>query len=145
MKDEKGIALIIVITLLTLFMVSQAYLLRFVFSDYRMTVSEVKRTKAFYAAEAGIEWGKTKLNSNPSWFTDVPHNSSNDKTWLLKDASGFIFSIRDVSCKVVKEEGKNFLYSIGYLGDNIEKSSAISIIGIEFSNPPFKQLSWEEI
>ena len=145
MKEQKGIALIIVIILFALLLSSGAYLLRFAFMDHKMAVSEASKVKAFYSAEGGVEWARTKLSSNPDWFTDLPHTPADDITWLLKDAAGFNFLVGDAHCKIVRENGKYRFYSIGYLGDKIKGSRGVSVIRIDFSNPPFNQLSWRQI
>ena len=145
MEKQKGIALIIVIILFALLLSSGAYLVRFAFIDYKMAVSEASKVKAFYSAEGGVEWAKTKLSSNPDWFTDLPHTPPDDISWLLKDAAGFSLLVGDIHCKVVREAGKDRFYSIGYLGDNIEDSSGISVIRVEFTNPPFERLFWKQI
>jgi|GEM_PF-753766 len=145
MRKEKGIALIIVIVIFALIFTAGAYFVRFAASDYRMSALERSGIKAFYAAEAGVEWAKSKLHSNPNWFTDLPHSPQDDKAWLLNDSNGFVLSTGDACFKVIRENNRDFIYSIGYIGDNIEKSGAISIIKLKFENPPFKSMSWEEI
>ena len=53
--------------------------------------------RAYYLAEAAVEYGKSQLASNPNWCTP-----------------GDVFKVKDGSFEVKKECGRSFLYGIGY-------------------------------
>lgn len=145
MRKQKGTALLIAIVIFALIFSAGVYFLRFAALEYKMSAYERDSAMSFYAAEAGIEWAKSRISSNPDWYTDLPHSSQDDKTWLFKDSKGFVLPIGESRFKVVREHGKDIIYSIGYLGDNIENNRAISVIKLGFQNPPFETLSWREI
>ncbi len=62
-KSEKGIALVAVITFALIFVLVGFSMLSLANTEILMTQKELNSTKAFYAAEAGIEYGVVKLKS----------------------------------------------------------------------------------
>lgn len=108
-----------------------------------MSYNNSKRVQlaVFYLAEGGLESAKSKLNDDPLWSTDAPH-ADYDKRWLLASAKGEVVLYGGGGYKMVKENGKPAVYSIGFLGPEILKSPAFSFqrIDIEF---PIRQVKWE--
>jgi len=62
-KSEKGIALVAVIIFALIFILVGFSMLSLANTEILMTQKELNSTKAFYAAEAGIEYGVVKLKS----------------------------------------------------------------------------------
>lgn len=126
-------------------MVVAGLLATIIMNDMAISRGERERLKSFYAAEAGIEWVKSKLSEAPGWCTDAPHSPSDDKRWLLSGAAGFTFQVGDNECKVVRELLKGRAYAIGFAGLDPDKAKAISVIRFDFSLSPLRQISWAEI
>lgn len=145
MHYKRGFILLYVLFFMAVACITLGILVRLIYVNFYMAGDEAFRLKAFYAAEAGIEWAKSKMSSNPDWFTDLPHSPPDDTAWLLKSAVGFEISLGDARFKMVREDGKNRLYSIGYTGTNIERSRAVSIVKVEFTILPFEQVSWTNL
>ena len=97
--------------------------------------------KAFYLAEAGIEHGKSLVANDSSWFTELTP-VTDDKNRLLTSSSGDIYLFGNGGYKIIRENGKNRLYSIGFIGTDILRSHAFSFQRIEFEMP-FKTTKWE--
>jgi hypothetical protein len=142
---QKGFSLLPVIFLVSLALIAAAFAVKLVLAQSAVAGGGLSHIRVFYAAEAGAEWAKAKIASEPSWFTDLPHLPPDDIAWLLSGAVGIVSMIDGASLKVVREDGRNVIYSIGYVGGNIEKSKALSIIKVQFTSPPFMQVSWKEI
>ncbi|MFA5105048.1 MAG: hypothetical protein WC527_07740 [Candidatus Margulisiibacteriota bacterium] len=105
----------------------------------RMKTQELK---TFYLAESGLEHGKNLIVSNNSWFTEnAPVTDSKNR--LLTASSGEIYLFGQGGYKIIREKGKNCLYSIGFIGTDIIKSPAFSFQRIDFELP-FKTVKWEE-
>ncbi len=129
--NEKGIALIIIILIGAVLLFVSTAAVRFIFSDYFIAVNQFNRARTFYLAEAGIEEGKMLKASNPSWFTDLPHSPPDDVNWLINSAIGRIEFLSEGSFKIVKEQGKKEIYSIGYFRNSkqiLKVSPAYSIL-----------------
>lgn len=101
--------------------------------------SLLSREKAFWLAEAGLERGKAEIANNLSWFTDLPHYPPDDTSWIESFAAGQSESLGDGSFKLVREQGKNALYSVG-----LSRKSAV-ILKLRFIPSPYQTLSWEEL
>ena len=142
---RKGFALFSVVFFLALVTLVGAFVVKLVSSDLTIASSDELHLKAFYAAEAGIEWGKTKLVANTNWYTDPVSSRSGDTGWLMNDSAGYHFKLNDVSIKVVREDASGSLYSIGYVGEDLERAKAISMIRMKFKVLPFEALSWENM
>lgn len=106
--------------------------LRSVFSERTMANLFIAKEKAFYIAEAGLEDGKSIIAANPNWFTDNPHSPNDDASWLIDTANGSIKQFGGGSYKIVRESGKNIIYSVGQF------KGGISIVRIKFNLSPFK-------
>ncbi len=98
--------------------------------------------KTFYLAQSGLEHGKNLINKDSSWFTEE-NPVTEDKNRLLTSSSGDIYLFGNGGYKIVRENGKNHLYSIGFIGTDILRSQAFSFQRIEFEMP-FKTTKWEE-
>ncbi len=142
MNRRSGFSLIPLVFFMALMLIILAFLARITVSDVGMARMQDLRLKAFYAADGGAEWAKAKLAREPSFFTDLPHSPSDDVKWLIKDAAGFYISLNDVKIKVVREQGKNTVYSVGFVGEGLDDPRAVSIIKMQFSSSPFAQISW---
>jgi hypothetical protein len=147
MKKSNGIALILVLFIVSVLLVAATAMAKVILTDQKIANLNLRAQEAFYLAEAGIERGKWELKQDYTWYTDLPHSPSDDKVWLMRDAIGHYPPEDEVlgegKFKTIKERGKNILYSVGYLGDNVSNSVARCIIKVEYSYPPFGQLSWE--
>ena len=56
MRREKGVALVIVIMLSMVMMIIVGVILKLGQMHYHSSAHQLKRTKAFYLAQAGVEW-----------------------------------------------------------------------------------------
>ena len=99
------------------------------------------RQKAFYFAASGIEIAKVRLSSDPDWSTDSALTA--DKSYLLTVASGETCLIGDGGCRILRSKGTGDVYSIGFIGTDINSSGAYSFQKMTFS-APFKKTHWEE-
>jgi len=98
--------------------------------------------KVFYLAEAGIEKAKCNINNGVSWNTDPPH-SENDKRWLISGSIGQTVYCGSGGFKIIKENGKTYLYSVGFIGNDILKSRSYCFQKIAFEIP-YKLVKWEK-
>ena len=98
--------------------------------------------KTFYLSQSGLEHGKSLVANDSSWFTEATSVTDN-KNRLLASSSGEIYLFGQGGYKIIREKGKNCLYSIGFIGTDILKSSAFSFQRIDFELP-FKTIKWEE-
>jgi hypothetical protein len=64
---RKGIAMIFVILMMSVLLVLGLTLTRIVFSSSSGIYAHYDQIKAYYLAEAAIEFGKDKVRANPSW------------------------------------------------------------------------------
>lgn len=136
---KKGSALILVIIIFSIFSILGVLFARIVYNTNTTVKVVLQRTRAFYLAEAGLEKGKVSLAHNPNWFTDLPCYPDATTTWLISQAVGEKTLLGEGSFKVIREKGKNILYSIG------QKGKGVAVLALKFSNPPFKSLEWKEI
>lgn len=99
-------------------------------------------TKVFYLAESGLEHSKSIINSDNSWFTET--DAVNDsKNRLLASSAGEIHLFGHGGYKIIRENGKNRIYSIGFVGTDLLKSPAFSFQRMDFELP-YKTTKWEE-
>ena len=136
---RQGSALLIIIFVFSLFTVLAALSLKIVYNCYASANATLRREQAFYLAEAGLEKAKVELTHNPSWYTDPPHYIEDDSEWLVNSALGKKMGFAEGSFKIIKERGKNRLYSVGLRG------KGVVVLKLEFSAPPFKVLKWKEL
>lgn len=140
---SRGIVLITILLIISATLLLGAFLTKILISDYGIIHLSMAKAKTFYIAEAGIEKGKCEVVANPNFYTDISH-SGDEVLWLLKEAKGLSISLGDGEFKFVKEKDKNVIYSVGYFND-IGKSKALSLLKIEYTYPPFKQILWKEL
>ncbi len=77
MRREKGIALVIVIMLSMVMMIVVGTILKLGQMHYHSSASQLKHTKAFYLAQAGVEWAiyRCRTESSPN-ITNYDVNSA---------------------------------------------------------------------
>jgi len=116
---------------------ASAILARIVFSERNMINLYVQKEKAFYIAEDGLEDGRSIIASNSIWFTDNPHSPNDDLNWLINSANGSLKTFGGGSYKIVREGGKNVLYSIGF------SRKGKSIMRIKFNISPLSAFDFK--
>lgn len=116
---KRGSALLLVIFIFSIFLVLTALLVKIVYNNYASASAALTREQAFCLAEAGLEKGKVELAHNPNWYTDLPYYLADNTQWLINYATGQKTTLGQGSFKVVKEKGKNRLYSIGFKGKGV--------------------------
>ena len=121
-SGRKGNALLSVLLCMSFLLIMGTGLARIFILFIKMPHEKLKAVKVFYLAEAGIEMSKSRIAANDFYFTDLPH-AEYDKQWLLAAASGETFLLGEGGFKIVKEQNKFFVYSIGFLGNDIRKSN----------------------
>ena len=129
---SKGQALIIVLVIVSAMLFAGMIFLRSVLSEATMASLFIAKEKAFYVAEAGLEDGRSIIAANPNWFTDNPHSPNDDASWLIDAANGSIKQFGGGSYKIVRESGKNIIYSVGQF------KAGKSVVRIKFNINPFK-------
>jgi len=96
---NRGFSLIVVIFLISaviLLLASASYM---VFSSSSSLKAQKDYLAAYYLAEAGVEYGKAQLRSNPAWCTP-----------------GITIKVTTGSIEIKKEPAKPYLYGIGNAG-----------------------------
>jgi len=136
---RKGSALLLVIFMISAFVFLGAINARIVYNYYASANAALRREQAFHLAEAGLEKGKVELVHNPNWYTDLPHHPKDDAEWLAAKAVGQETPLGEGFFKIVREKGRQRLYSVGVRG------RGTVILKLDFSTPPFKTLAWKEI
>jgi len=144
MKKDRGAILIIALFIIAILLASGAVVLKMTVSENKSVKLFYYRKAALYIAEAGIEKAKTFIMKNPDWYTDISYDDSDDASWLMNESEGYSEDFGDGSFKIVKENGENVIYSIGYYMRSGQKSASV-IIKIEYLPKPFKLLHWEII
>jgi len=136
---KRGAALLISIFILASFLTLAGLLVKIVHNSYASTSATFTREQAFYLAEAGLAKGKVELTHNPNWYTDLPYYLADNPQWLIRYAVGEQTNFGEGAYKIVREKGKNRLYSVG------QKGEGVVVLKFEFSNPPFKGGTWSEL
>ncbi len=127
--------LLISMAFFSILMLLAVILSKMVYNSLAIEHSLALRERAFWAAEAGLQKAAAEIIRNPGWYTDLPHLPEDDKGWLSSGAAG-----QDEGWfKLVREEGKNRLYSIGSSG------KARVFLRMDFASPPFRRSGWEEL
>jgi len=67
--NNKGIAMIFVILMMSVLLILGLTLTRIVFSSSSGIYAHYDQVRAFYLAEAAIEYGKDKIKALPGWCT----------------------------------------------------------------------------
>lgn len=136
---RKGSALLLAILILAVFLMLTALFVKIIYNSNAIANAALVREQAFCLAEAGIEMGKVELARNPNWYTDMPYYVAENVDWLMNNAVGSKTTLEGGFFKIVREKGKNTLYSIG------NKGKGTVVLKLTFSNPPFKNLEWKEL
>ncbi|MFH0791140.1 MAG: hypothetical protein V2A64_05860, partial [Candidatus Omnitrophota bacterium] len=70
--EKKGVALFLVLAILFGVILLSGVVLNLITSQSKLTDHQVKRMQAYYAAQAGINYGFEQLRlNNPNWLTDT--------------------------------------------------------------------------
>lgn len=136
---KRGAALLIAIFIISSFLTLAGLFVKIVHNSYASTIAAFAREQAFYLAEAGLAKAKVELVHNPDWYTDLPYYLSDNPQWLIRYAVGEETTFGEGAYKIVREKGKDQLYSVG------QKGRGVVVLKLEFSNPPFKAGNWSEI
>jgi hypothetical protein len=145
MRRREGFILLYVLFFMTLVLLVGSALAGIIYVNIRSVGDEGLRLKAFYAAEAGLEWAKARIAAAPDWFTDLPHSPVDDRAWILSSSIGHVSQIGDARFKVIREDGKRRIYSVGYVGGDIEGCRALSILKAEFDFSPLTFFKFREL
>jgi len=140
MTTKRGFVLAAAVAVIALVLLIAGFIANLVLTDLRVSLDERERTAAFWAAEAGAEWAKARTAAEPDWFSDLPHSPADDIEWLKDGAIGQLVALDGSRCKVIREDGKNTIYSVGSCGRDV-----VSIIKVQFTGPPFKAVRWKEL
>ena len=68
MRNTKGAALIIAIIFSIVMLILVSTMLTLARGHYHSTVRQIKHTRAFYLAQAGVEWALHRCRTNPGVF-----------------------------------------------------------------------------
>lgn len=131
--------MLLLIFMVALFMVITSLFVKVVYNTYASVKAAETREAAFWLSEAGLEKGKAALAGNINWYTDLPHAPEDDVSWLINSSVGEVGQLSHGSYKVVREESRKHLYSIG------RKGKGIVVLKLSFSSPPLKFGPWEEL
>jgi hypothetical protein len=137
--NRSGYALILTLIMSALLLTLAGLFAKMIFNSMGGGDNTYRSFQVFYLAEAGIEKGKTELNHNPNWYTDLSHGSEDDTDWLINAAVGQSYNLGGGSFKIIREQGKMLLYAVG------TKGKGICIQKISFDLFPFKEKKWETI
>lgn len=139
--NNKGSIMLLCLFAISICMACLAAGARLRLLQIHMNNERLNGTRCFYLAEAGIEISKGKLSHDPAWFTDISH-AEYDKKWLVMDSTGQIYRFGKGGFKIIKEQGKNRVYSVGFIGTSIDESKYYCFLRMEYS-VPFKKTRWE--
>jgi len=94
---NKGFTLILSIFLIAAIMIILTSMVYLVYNSNLSLKYQRDALRAYYLAEAAVEYGKAQLRSNPAWCTP-----------------GTTVKIKDGSFEVKKDPSRQFLYGHGY-------------------------------
>ena len=94
---NKGFTLILSIFLITAILIILTSMVYIIYNSNLSLKYQRDALRAYYLAEAAVEYGKAQLRSNPNWYTP-----------------GTIIKIKDGSFEVKKNPSQSFLYGHGY-------------------------------
>jgi hypothetical protein len=137
--SRSGSALLLTIFLTSLCLMLAVLLFKIIYNTAVTGNALLLREKALWLAEGGLEKGKVEWIHNPSWYSDLPHYPEDDPDWLICSSVGQKDYLGDGAFKVVREKGKNIIYSIGC----VKKS--IVVLKIEFAPASCHNLTWKEL
>ena len=128
MRGTKSNGQVLLVTLLLMAAVALILtpLVSSMFSERKNLDLFIRKEKAFYIAEAGLENAKSILANSPYWFTDSPHSPADDANWVMAIAKGSVADFGGGSFKMVKSSGSNIIYSVGRFKD------AASVVRIQY-------------
>lgn len=131
--------MLMAIIISSIFLLLAVFMVRIVYNCVSGTDLLVEREQAFWLAEAGLEDAKVRLARNSNWFTDPTHYPEEDLAWLKNGARGEEEGFGEGKFKLIREEGRQKLYSIGM------KGAAVVVLEVKFLLSPFKATDWKEI
>jgi Tfp pilus assembly protein PilE len=94
---NRGFTLILSIFLITAILIILSSMAYIIYNSNLSLKYQRDALRAYYLAEAAIEYGKARLRSNPDWCTP-----------------GTIIKVKDGSFEVKREFGQSFLFGHGY-------------------------------
>jgi len=114
-----GFILLPAVVISAALLLSAVILLKIVYNNFAGASAFIEREKAFWCSAAGIQQVRFELQANPGWFTDLGHYPDDDLHWLTRGAVGQIFPLGSGRFKIVKEQGKEQFYSLGFYGRSL--------------------------
>lgn len=143
-ETNKGFILLWAILVLCIFMLFFGVLAKIVLSSLEIGGGYRWSAQAFWLAEAGINRGLFELDKNPSWFTDIKLPKGQEELIFLTQGAFFALKNKE-QVKIIRCQGQNQLYSIGFIGDNIKNPKGLVVLKVKLSFTPLKIVSWEQI
>ncbi|MFC1596050.1 hypothetical protein ACFL4D_02050 [Candidatus Margulisiibacteriota bacterium] len=113
-----SLILVVIIGLLLFTAVSGSYYISA--KHLQITKTAKQKLQGQIIAESGLAKGLWLIKNQSGFFTDPDYEgpTANTKSWLLSSTSGLTEANNNGHYKIVKEQTKNRLFCIGYLGDN---------------------------
>ncbi|MBI5700317.1 hypothetical protein HZC34_00510 [Candidatus Saganbacteria bacterium] len=112
--NNKGISLIFAIFFISFLLIISLGMIRSAYNSRSTIHLEKDHLTALYLSEGAIEIGKSRLISNPNWYTDAAMDGKLSD-WLKNRAKGETTARSDkLSLKTVKIFNRSALYGIGY-------------------------------
>lgn len=124
----------------------------------RTSQSRLAAARAFYLAEAGLAYGRWRLESESSFYTDPAYSgpAAGRKSWLVNGPSaggsiGLTRSLAGGGCKLVMERGVRIIYAIGFADPALETSPGICLLKLAYqwdtsvSPPVCRPTSWSRL
>jgi len=147
--SQQGFALILVtvVSVIVLSLISSSLYL--IHRQLQIAKLSSLQLQALVCAESGLAKGKLLIHSDPNYFTDVDYvgTTANIKIWAISNTQGHVEAINNGYFKVVKEQTKHRLFSIGYLGSSAETAAARKVLQLDYSISFGKVVScqWQEL
>jgi len=91
LKEQKGVALVMALLILSLMMVSAVALSRIILGEVRMTVNTINSLSSFYAADSGIEKGLYYIKYARRNSTLVPFNDLLGNKYSIASGQAFTY------------------------------------------------------
>ncbi len=126
--NKKGFALIFNIILIGALLLIASMVAKIVYSSSYSFYQHKNYTKAFYLAEAAVEFGKAELHKTPNYYTDIKI-SGDTIQWLKLGAIGKPVA---PGAKLVILSGKPEIYGVGHTGS--------AYVIIKYANNRFEEL-----
>ncbi len=136
--NNKGIALILAVMLMTLVLILSLYFLNFSLSEMQISNSQITGEKAYYLAESGIAEMIWKLKNDPAYQNDFQTNPSWTTSFTRTDPFGpnsgsYTVSIANTdlaSGDIVSTGNVNIN---GRIGQRVIKTKAFKALGVNIS------------